>query len=555
MRIVVVSNTTMDPLARNLAGHEVVVSGVGDLIPWLIDPSSPAADPSTGLVLVCPDGDSLVPPLADGAALLDELLAHVDGFAARHPGTPVAVTTLLLDSRGPLAHADATTPAGRFAARARWEAGLAEMAAGRPNVNVVDLRGLAERHGAAALVNDSYWYLGRIRFSPLGFSALAQDLAELVAGLANQARKVLVLDLDNTLWGGVVGEEGVGGIGLGEDGPAKCHRDFQRQVKALREAGTLLAVVSKNDPEIVDEVFDTHPMMVLRREDVMAISASWDDKATRIATLADTLGLGLDAFVFIDDNPVERELVRRALPAVAVPEFPDRVERLPRWFVEEVVPAFFPRARVLDEDRHKTGQYQARQARRELETADLATFLATLDIRLTFRADDLTLVPRISQLTQKTNQFNLTTERLSTAEVQALVASPDHVVLACDYADRFGQEGTIGVAFVDVASGELANLLLSCRVLGRGVEDALLGEAARRVSERGHGRLRARFVPTARNGVAAEFLGRNGFALEPAGAGGLVGEWDLDLVGAAENVTVGQGTGAAGAGARAKGAQ
>ncbi len=525
MRIVVVSNTTMDPLARNLEGDEVVVSGVGDLIPWLIDPSSPAADPATGLVLVCPDGDSLVPPLADDSSLLDELLSHVDGFAGRHPGTPVAVTTLLLDSRGPLAHADAANPGGRFAARARWEAGLAEIAADRPNVNVVDLRGLAERHGAAALVNDSYWYLGRIRFSTLGFSALAEELAVLRRGLANQARKVLVLDLDNTLWGGVVGEDGLGGIRLGEDGPAKCYRDFQRHVKALREAGTLLTVVSKNDAEIVDEVFDTHPMMVLKRDDIVAISADWTDKATRIATLADTLDLGLDAFVFIDDNPVERELVRTALPAVAVPEFPDRVERLPRWFAEEVVPAFFPRARVLDEDRNKTRQYQARQARRQVETADLATFLATLDIRLTFRADDDTLVPRVSQLTQKTNQFNLTTERLSTTEVQALMASPDHAVVACDYADRFGDEGTIGVAFVDAAGGELSNLMLSCRVLGRGVEDALLGEVARRAAERGHDRLRARFLPTARNGVAAGFLERNGFAMEPAGdGGGLAGE-------------------------------
>ncbi len=510
MRIVVVANATMDPLARHLPGHDVITGGVGDLLTGLIDPAAVAADPATDLVVVCPDGDSTLPPLGS-AGLLPQLADQVDRFAADHPGTTVVATTLIASARTPSGHADPSDPAGRFAQRARWEARLAELAARHTNLHICDLRALAEEHGRSALVTDTYWYLGRIRLSPLGFELLAGELLALERGLASQARKLLVLDLDDTLWGGVVGEDGAAGIALGEDGAGKCHRDLQRLLRALREAGTLLAVVSKNDPALVDEVLDHHPMMLLRRDDFVAVSADWTPKADRIANLVAELDLGLDATVFIDDSPVEREQVRRALPTVAVPEFPSRPEALPAWLSEEVVPRWFPRASVLDTDRDKTRQYKARQLRRGLEVTDLEGFLDSLAIDLRFRVDDETLVARMSQLTQKTNQFNLTTQRLSAPEVQRLIASPDHVLIACDYTDRFGDEGTIGMAVVDLARGELANLLLSCRVLGRGVEHHLLAHAEHHLAERAHRRMRARFVPTARNGVAADFLESAGF--------------------------------------------
>ena len=510
MRVVVLADATMEPLARHLPGHDVIIGGTGDLLTGLVDPAGPAADPATDLVVVCPDGDSTLPPLG-AADLLPTLADQVDRFAANHPGAAVVATTMLGPARTPWAHADPAEPEGRFACRAAWESRLAELALRHANVHVCDLRGLAEEHGRAALVTDSYWYLGRIRLSPFGFELLADELLDLERGLTSQARKLLVLDLDNTLWGGVVGEDGMAGIALGEEGVGKCYRDFQRLLHSLRGAGTLLAVVSKNDAAIVDEVFERHPMMVLRPDDFVAVSADWTPKAGRIADLVADLDLGLDATVFIDDSPFEREQVRLALPAVAVPEFPSRPESLPSWLVEHVVPRHFPRARVHDTDRDKTGQYRARRQRRAAEVSDLEGFLDTLAIDLRFRVDDEALVPRMSQLTQKTNQFNLTTERLTMADVQRLVLSPDHALIACDYTDRFGDEGTIGVAVVDLAGGELANLLLSCRVLGRGVEHELLSEAEQYVAAQNHGHIRARYVPTPRNGVAAGFLESAGY--------------------------------------------
>lgn len=525
MRIVVLSNTTMQPIVGLLKDNDVIVSSVADLLTWLVDASSPAADASTEMVVVCPDGDSLLAPLGS-IELLDELGDCVEVFARSNPGTQVVVTTLLAQHRSATSYADARDSGGRLASRARWDMRLAQLASDFPNVSILDLRGLAEEHGRSALVNESYWYLGRIRLSQLGFQVLAKELQRIIAAVSSRARKILVLDLDNTLWGGVLGEDEVSGIALGEEGIGKCFRDFQREILALKEAGTILAVMSKNDPHIVAEALATHDSMILRAGDFVDIDAAWSNKADRLVAMAERLDLGLDSFVFIDDNPVERELVRTTLPTVAVPDFPAQPEALAGWFVEHVVPEWFPRAVVLDEDRAKTQQYQARGMRRQAAEADLDSFLASLDIRLTFRIDDVSIVPRLSQMTQKTNQFNLTTERLSPSEMQSLVASQNYAVVACDYADRFGDEGTIGVAIVDLSNGSLTNLLLSCRVLGRGVENALLAEAEHVLVERGWSAMSARFVPTTRNAAASNFLEHAGFRLE-CDNGVLVGEKEI----------------------------
>jgi FkbH-like protein len=510
MRIVVVSNTTMQPVAARLPEHEVVVSGVGDLPRWLLEPMSPADDPTVDVVVVHADGDSLLPPLghADQRAVI---LDAVERFASRHVATHVVVTTLMSTARATSTYADPSLPTGRFRARVEWDLRVSALAEAYANVTVLDCALLQESAGLESLTSDAYWYLGRIRFSALGFDAFARELSRIIDGILNRTRKVLVLDLDNTLWGGVVGEEGISGIALSEEGVGKCFRDFQRTIKEMTSDGILLAVVSKNDAALVDAVFDEHPMMALSRDDFVAVIADWSNKPDHLIALAESLGLGLDTFVFIDDNVVERELVKARLPEVAVPEFPSRPELLSHWLLHEVVPRYFPRVRVLDEDRLRTTSYKAREQRRSEESADMEAFLATLDVRLGFSHDLVDQVGRLSQLTQKTNQFNLTTERLNPAEMGALMSSSDYVVIACDYEDRFAKEGTIGLAIVDVARGRLCNLLLSCRVLGRGVEDALLAEAESAARNRGNRRMQASFVRSSRNSVASTLLERSGY--------------------------------------------
>src|SRR5436190_14275485 len=194
----------------------------------------------------------------------------------------------------------------------------------RPTLVMLDLQLLLEDASRRALISDTYWYLGRIRFSKLGFELLGRELEHLLTGLLNRSRKVLVLDLDNTLWGGVIGDDGIAGIALGEDGIGKCFRDFQHHVRDLRNNGVLLAVVSKNDPEPVEEVLTKHPMMVLRSEDFVRVVADWGNKADHIRALADDLSRALDTFVLLDDNPFERGLVESELPDVLAPDFPTR---------------------------------------------------------------------------------------------------------------------------------------------------------------------------------------------------------------------------------------
>ena len=328
VRIVFIANSTFQPIATRFdADVDVVVSQVGDLVPWLVDPSCAAADPATDVVVVVPDGDTVLPPLgSDGFA--DELFGRLDMFASKHRDKLVIAATPLATHRSSWANADAADPGGRFAARSRWLAALVDLVGRHDNMAILDLEEMAEAHGRSSLTTDTYWYLGRIRFSGLGFDLIADEVLTIVRGYEHQAKKVLVLDLDNTLWGGVLGEDGVGGIQVSEDGLGKAYRDFQRHLLRLQQSGVLLAVVSKNDAGIVDDVLEHHPMMSLRPKDFVAVRAGWGNKADEIRSLADSLSLGLGSFVFVDDSAAERLLVRTELPEVHVPDMPQRPELL-----------------------------------------------------------------------------------------------------------------------------------------------------------------------------------------------------------------------------------
>ena len=277
------------------------------------------------------------------------------------------------------------------------------------------------------------------------FGSLARLLQQALDAFVGRARKVLILDLDNTLWGGVVGESGPLGIDLSEDGTGRCYRDFQRTVKALQGTGVLLAISSKNNPADLEEVFERNPMMILRREDFACIRANWETKPQNLVEIAESLNLGLDSFVFLDDNPIEREMVKAALPMVAVPDFPEHLEQLPGWFLREIVPAWFGKYILTNEDNGKTRQYRANEERRQLSRSlDFDEFLRDLQIECGMRVDPVEQTARIAQLTQKTNQFNLTSRRYQITDIEHFLGSSSHAVLLLDYRDRFGDEGSVG---------------------------------------------------------------------------------------------------------------
>ena len=331
--------------------------------------------------------------------------------------------------------------------------------------------------------------------------------------MAMRRKKCLVLDLDNTLWGGILGEDGVDGIQIGGDYPGKAYSYWQRALLQLSRMGVILAVCSKNNEADVLEAWEKNPHMVLRREHFSATRINWQDKATNISDIAAELNIGLDSMVFLDDNPAERELVKQMLPQVEVPDFPAKPYLLMPFF-KQLVDKYFRIYSVTKEDLAKTEQYRSNALRRAEQSrfADLDQFLYSLDMQLDIAPADEHNLPRIAQMTQKTNQFNLTTRRYTEADVQQRLDQGWHVYCV-GVSDRFGDNGITGAIFLQPVSDEEVNidsLLLSCRILGKGIEDAFVKTVLNLMRLDGYRKLSADYIPTAKNGQTADFYDRLG---------------------------------------------
>jgi FkbH-like protein len=520
MKALLLSNINMQPLVRRLAPWDVGCGAYNSMLADLATTNSPATAPDISHVICLFDTDSLMGEAFYGAGPPDQcemFLAAIDGFCERQPDKVVVTNTFCLGSNRWLGFADFNHEASLKAMEARMNARLAAVASARPNLLVFDLDVMFRRHGEDALVSNAFWYAGRIRYTAKMFDLLAQTIRRALNAHAQRSRKVLVLDLDNTLWGGIVGEVGPLGITLSQDGAGRCYRDFQRALKAIRKVGVLLVALSKNNAADVDEVFDQNPNMILKREDFAIVRANWQSKAENMVGIADALNLGIDSFVFIDDNPVEREQVARFLPEVAVPTFPSRPEDLPNWFLREVAPAYFGKYAITAEDATKTEQYRANEARQRMAASfDLDGYLAELGIECAIHVDMENQLVRAAQMTQKTNQFNLTSRRYEVTDLARFVQSKEHAVLMLDYRDRFGDEGSVALAIVDLAEGRVDTFLTSCRVIGRKVEDRLLDKAIELCRARGHQKIVGEYIPSKKNQLAANFYEIHGF--EPSAA-------------------------------------
>jgi FkbH-like protein len=382
---------------------------------------------------------------------------------------------------------------------------------------VLDLARVASEVGLAQWYDQKLAVLAR---SPIGGAAqlaLGRLLARHVRAVSRPPCKCLVLDLDNTLWGGVLGEEGIGGISLGEEHPGSIFKAFQRGVLGYRDRGVLLAIASKNNAPDVDELFVKHADMVLRREDFAARQIHWNDKATSLRAIAKELDIGVDSLAFFDDNPVERAWVREQLPEVTVIDVPKEPLRYLDALDES---GAFDQLSITAEDRQRAGQYQVEAKRAELEStaSSLEEFLGALQVKVMVGTLDAATLPRAVQLIGKTNQFNLTTRRHTAAELGAMLERPGAIGLWMRVADKFGDSGLVGVGVAlpsEPATYVLDTFLLSCRVLGRKAERALLYALARRARAAGAAALLGEFVPTKKNAVAAGFFADAGFgALE-----------------------------------------
>jgi FkbH-like protein len=517
MKAILLSNINMQPLVRALRPWEVLVGAYNSMLADLSTSGSPAAATGVTHVICLYDSDTLMGDALYGGGPHEQcemLVQALDGFCARHPDKTVVANLFSFSSNRWLGFADVLHADSLRGRQEHLNAKLVAVAKSRPNLLLIDLDPLIRRHGEDALFSNAFWYTARIRYSARMFDLLAETIRQGLNAHAQRCKKVLVLDLDDTLWGDIVGEVGPLGVALSEDGKGLCYRDFQRCIKAATRTGVLLAIASKNNEADAMEVFDQNNMMVLRREDFAAAHINWQPKVQNIVAIANELNLGTDSFVFIDDNPVERDAVRKALPDVVVPDFPARAEELAAWFTQKIVPEYFGKYAISEEEAAKTEQYRANKARQQLAASfDLDSYLAELGIECSISVNSGDRLIRAAQMTQKTSQFNLTTRRYEVTDLARFVRSHEHAVLMLDYKDRFGDEGAVALAIVDLAEGRIDTFLESCRVIGRGVEDRLLDKAIELCRSHGHRRIVGEYIPTRKNQMVAEFYDSHGFML------------------------------------------
>jgi FkbH-like protein len=439
----------------------------------------------------------------------------------------IVVHELALSGRSPHGILDNRRADGLGQWTADLNRDLARALASETHCFLLPVREVLARVGTERGQSRKLRYMARMRHTDPALRELARVSMRYVKPLKGLTRKCVVLDLDGTLWGGVVGELGPDGIQLGPTAPGIEYVDFQEALLNLTKRGVLLAVCSKNNPDDVLPVLRDHKHMVLREEHFSAMRINWRNKAENLAELAGELNIGLDALVFVDDNPVERELVRQVLPEVLVVDLPRDASQY-RSTLEDLTD--FELLAVTREDELRVSQYQANRRRQALEQASgsLGEYLRSLEIRAEIGRAQPHHVSRLVQMFNKTNQFNTTTRRYQTPDVERLVASADHQVYVLDVADRFGEHGLVGTAVVrqEGDAWVIDNVLLSCRVMGLSVETAILAQIHAAAVGHDVRRLVGEFIPTRKNAPCADFFQRHGFRAD-ADTGGTQ-RWVLD---------------------------
>jgi FkbH-like protein len=490
-----------------------------------LDPHSALLEEGVDAILLAPDHRALgLPAFSETPeAAVEAAIARFAGVwdGIRRAAAPVIVQMgFALPGTDPLGHLGAGLPGARRSMAIAIDRGLAGRAAAA-DVGFLDAAALAQRFGTERWFDDRGWYMAKMPYAPEALPLLARHTAAVLAARLGLSRRALVVDLDNTLWGGVIGDDGMEGIVLGGGTAGEAYADFQAGIKGLVERGIVLAVCSKNDPEVALRPFREHPEMVLREEDVACFVASWGPKSEGIRAIAERLALGLDSLTFFDDNPYERAEVRRALPQVDVPILPE--DSVGFRAALEAYP-YFESTGFTAADRARAGQYRARAEAEALRASagSLEEYQASLGMRAEIGPVTPVVMGRVVQLINKTNQFNVTTIRRNQAQLEALMARPGVHVLQARLADKFADHGLILVAIAEVAGAalEIDTLLMSCRVLGRGVEASVMAELARIAIDAGCTEIRGRYRPTERNGMVADLFPRLGFAAAGEGPEG-----------------------------------
>lgn len=528
VRLAILRNVTVEPWLPALFG-QLLERGfftrfwVGDFNVYenqVLDPASTLYEHDPDVILIHQDfralvGDAFFRPPPDIEVTLIDRIENLVVAALEHSRAHVVLTTLApypFEYFAPYSYQVRDSWVHR---RRAINVSLVERFQSESRVHLLDLDDLASRFGVKHAYDQRLYVTARSPFSVDFLPHIGRGLASIVKAIYHAPRKCLVVDCDNVLWGGILGEDGPDGLRLNEDYPGAVYREFQRFLKALHDRGFLLALSSKNNEADVIAFIESSPDMVLRMDDFTAWRINWEDKATNLREIVEEINIGLDAAIFIDDSDFECELVASVLPEVQVEKFPSDplavfgfIEGLRNTEVLHVTP----------DDLKRGASYKAsvKTERLRKQSTDLGEFLRNLQITLTITKQDHKAVQRISQLTQRTNQFNLTTRRYPVEDVARLFETGS--VYTMSMQDRFSDHGTIAVAIVVPRGGgptavEIDTFLMSCRAFGRGVETAFLREVLSDLRTQGVELVRATYQRTARNGMVRDFYLHNGFLL------------------------------------------
>lgn len=381
------------------------------------------------------------------------------------------------------------------------------------NVYIIDLDAIQASYGREKFSDPKLYYIAKMPISVDALPAVAKNVVDMVQALRGVVKKCVVLDLDNTLWGGVIGDDGLSGIQIGELGTGHAFSDFQAWLKELKNRGMLLAVCSKNNESAAKEPFEKHPEMILRLEDFSMFVANWEDKASNIRAIQKTLNIGMDSLVFLDDNPFERNLVRSMIPEITVPELPED----PAMYLQYLRSlGLFEMASYSADDSGRTQQYreQAERAVFEASFQSYDAYLEGLGMKAVAAPFDVFHYPRIAQLTQRSNQFNLRTVRYTEAEIEAISQDDSHICLYFMLKDKFGDHGLISVVILDKQADSnlfVSEWLMSCRVLKRGMEEFIVNKILQTAAEHGFQTVIGEYIPTPKNAMVKDLYEKMGF--------------------------------------------
>lgn len=506
LRVAFAGSFTIEPLvdyclveaAADAIGLETYVASYGQFSQEILNSASGLYAFKPDLTILAVEPEALA---QDPLAAADQLLSLLGQWKTNAAGTLI-VCNFMETPDWPF-H---VLQSERFIQLRRANQRLADAFAGDAQVQLCDLHAAAAWVGYANAGSPEMMAMARIPFSEVMLKTLAQRICSHIKAIKGLAQKCLVLDCDNTLWGGIIGEDGLDGISLGPDWPGREFVEFQKAILELHEQGVILAINSKNNESDVLEVLRRHPHMILREDHFGAMVINWNNKVDNMKIIADQLNIGPDSMVFADDNPAERQLMRQFLSQVKILELPSN----PALFATSLrQTSFFTKSGLSEEDRQRGRMYAAQRRRNELQdvSVTLDDFLKSLEMICAIRPASLADIKRAAQLTQRTNQFNLTTRRYTEADVRAMLDSSTWNAYVLGLKDKFGDNGIVGLALVEKTneSWRIDTFLMSCRVIGRQAEEAMLDRICRDAVACGIRRLDAEYIRTAKNALAADF--------------------------------------------------